>query len=148
MPRVRPGGDHRHGDIGQLPFVDDKFGSAEERADSRPQQDRPQDAVQQQEYLIGLFSQEISLLRLVFIRYSLQDKASQDQHPHPVGSAEAGRIEQREGGEERTSESNQSRKGKLPLTPGRVQQHLLLQFGFANREKQRLPPLYEKQEYQ
>ena len=91
--RGRPGGDHRHRDIGQLSFVDDKLGSAKKRTDSRTQQDRTQDAVQQQEYLIRLFAQEIPLLRLVFIRYGLQNEASQYQHPHPVGSAETGRIE-------------------------------------------------------
>ncbi len=53
--RGRPGGDHRHRDIGQLSFVDDKLGSAKKRTDSRTQQDRAQDAVQQQEYLIRLF---------------------------------------------------------------------------------------------
>ena len=93
VPGGRPGGDHRHRDIGQLSFVDDKLGSAKKRTDSRTQQDRAQDAVQQQEYLIRLFAQEIPLLRLVFIRYGLQNEASQYQHPHPVGSAETGRIE-------------------------------------------------------
>lgn len=54
VPGGRPGGDHRHRDIGQLSFVDDKLGSAKKRTDSRTQQDRTQDAVQQQEYLIRL----------------------------------------------------------------------------------------------
>jgi hypothetical protein len=56
VPRVRPGGDHRHGNIGQLSFIDDKLGSAKKRTDSRTQQDRPQDTVQQQKCLIGLFT--------------------------------------------------------------------------------------------
>ena len=93
VPGVRPRGNHRHCDIGQLPFVDNELGSAKERTDGRPQQDRPQDTVQQQKHLICLFTQQVPFLRLVLVGHGLQDKACQYQHPHPVGSAEAGRIE-------------------------------------------------------
>ena len=51
------------------------------------------------------------LVRAEYILHSLtmnrlQDEAEEDENPHPIGPAEAGRVEQGERGEEGAAEGN------------------------------------------
>ena len=78
----------------------------------------------------------------------LQHEAEQDQHPHPVGSSEAGGVEEGEGGEEGTAKRHQGREGELPFPPCRVHDHFLLRLILPKGEEERLPALNEEQEDQ
>jgi hypothetical protein len=53
---------------------------------------------------------------LELIAYGLQDEGEEDNHPKPIGSAETGRVEEGEGGEEGTSEGDEGCEGEFPLT--------------------------------
>ena len=148
VPWRRPLGNDGHREVGQVLFIDHKLRPGEERGHRRTKQQRAGDPINNKEYLIGTLAQQVSLLRLVFVRDDLQDEAKQDQHPDPIRPAEARGIEQGERGKEGTAEGDERREGELPLTPGRVEEHLLLHFSLPDLEEKRLPALHEEQEDQ
>ena len=106
MPRSCPHRDDGRGGIGQLFLIDIEFGPGEKRADRRAEEQGTEDAVYNQENAVGRLAQEVAALGLVFIRDRLQDEAEEDENPHPIGPAKAGRVEQGERGEEGPAEGN------------------------------------------
>ena len=108
----------------------------------------PHHAVQHQEGAIGILAQQIPRLQLKFVADGLQHEAEEDNHPQPVGPAEAGTVEQGERGEEGASESNERRERKFPLAPRREHQHAPLFFRLAQAEQERIAPLHKKQKHQ
>ena len=96
VPRCRPRRDDRHPDVGQLFLVDVELCPGEERADGGAYQQRTEDAVDHQKDAVGVFPQQVALLRLVFVGNGLEHEAEQDENPDPVGAAEAGGIEEGE----------------------------------------------------
>ena len=77
---------------------------------------------------------------------SLKHKTEQNQHPHPIGSAETGAIKEREGGEEGTAEGNEGREGKFPLAARGVDNELTLLLGLSEAEDEGIGSLDEEQE--
>ena len=69
-------------------------------------------------------------------RRLLDDEAEEDEHPHPVGTTEAGRVEEREGGEEATAEDDQRSEVNSPLTADRVHEELAVELLLANAEEE------------
>ena len=148
VPWRRPLGNDRHREVGQVLFIDHELRPGEERGHRRAKQQRAGNTINNKEHLIGTLAQQVSLLRLVFVRDSLQNEAKQDQHPNPIRPAEARGIEQGERGKEGTAEGDERREGELPFTPGRVEEHLLLHLRLPDLEEKRLPALHEEQENQ
>ena len=145
----RPGGDHRHRDIGQLSFVDDKLGSAK-----KPYR---------QPYPTGSGPRCRSTAGIPDTSFCPGDSPSSTgihtirpaERSKPVSASTPSRLRRNwsnriTGKRRRTHLRNVTRVVNVNshLASGRVQQHLLLQFCFADREKQGLSALYEKQENQ
>ena len=148
VPRRRPLGDDRHREVREMLFIDHKLRPGEERGHRRTEQQRAGDPINNKEYLIGTLTQQISLLRLVFVRDGLQDEAKQDQRPYPIGAPETRGVEKREGGEERAAEGHEGGEGQFPFAARRVEEHFPLPLVAAEGEDQRLPALHEKEEHQ
>ena len=77
-----------------------ELGTKEHRRNGHAQQDGTHDAINQQQRVIEARAIDVAGLGTVLIANRLNDKAEQDEHPQPVGTAEAGAVEQRERGEE------------------------------------------------
>ena len=97
---------------------------------------------------IRILAQQIARLQLEFVADGLQHEAKEDNHPQPIGPAEAGTIKQGEGSEEGASEGNERRERKFPLAPRREHQHAPLFFRLTQTEQERIAPLHKKQKHQ
>ena len=100
------------------------------------------------EYTEGILAQKVTCLVMKFIAHGLEHESNENENPYPVRSAEAGAIEQRKRGKERTAEGDECREGKLPLAPCRVDEQLAFVLGLAGNEYQVVSSLYEEQEHQ
>ena len=105
-------------------------------------------AIEQQKHTVGCGAQHIAVSELEFIRYSLEHKAEQNQHPYPVGAAETRAVKQGKGSEECATKGNQRGEGELPFAAGSQQQHAPLFLGAPQFENQRLTTLHKHQENQ
>ena len=88
-------------------------------------------------------AEEVAELILELITHSLQHEGKQDNHPQPVGSTERGRVEQRIGSEERSSEGNQCGEGELPLASCGIDDEAFSLVGLAYGAHHRVSTLYE-----
>ena len=120
--------------------------ACEEGRYSGTEEDRSEEAVDEEERLVGAATEHITILILILVGDCLDDEAEEDEHPHPVGTTEAGRVEEGEGGEEATAEDDQRSEGEFPLTADRVHEELAVELLLANAEEERLAPLHEEQE--
>ena len=88
--------------------------AVEERRYGGSQQERSHEAVQHQEGLVGTYPKEVAQPFLKLITHGLQHEGEEDGHPQPVGTPEAGTVEEGEGGEEGASEGDEGGKGDFP----------------------------------
>ena len=104
MGGIRPAGDDRRDgiNIDEIVLLDDEV--------------RSDDAVEGEEELERLRTEDVADLVLELIADGLQHECEEDNHPEPVGSAEAGGVEEGERGEEGTSERDERGERKFPLT--------------------------------
>ena len=149
VPGGRPLRDYRRtpsGRVGQVETVHRELRPREERPDGHTQQQRPEEAVDEQEGVVGALPEDIRGLSAVFVGHCLHDETEQNGHPDVDRAAERRGVEQRERGEERPAERHERSKRKLPLPPRRVDYHLTLLFRLAQTEYQRIATLHEQQE--
>ena len=66
----------------------------------------------------------------------MNNEAEENEHPYPVGTSEAGRVEEWEGGEETTTEDDQRSEGKFPLATDRVYEELALKLLLTDAEEE------------
>ena len=95
-------------------FRNGEVASEEECRDCSTEKHRPEDAVEEEEDIIGLASEQIAFSIAILVAHSLNDKAEENEHPHPIGTTEAGGIEQRERSEESTTKHYKSGEGEFP----------------------------------
>ena len=145
---VCPLRDDRLQGIGDVPLLDDEIGSRKEGGNGPAQKQGAENAVEDQADLESAYPEEVAGLVLELITDGLDNECEQYQQPHPVGTAEARTVEQRERSEESTAECNERRERELPLAADGVDQQLLLPLRAADGEEQRLPALYEHEEHQ
>ena len=146
VPAGGPAADGRRELFAHHVFVHHEVGAVEEGADGCAEEQGAEHAVQDEKPAIGVFAQEVAEFALEFIADGLEHEAEEDEHPHPVGTTEAGRVEEGEGGEEATAEDDQRSEGEFPLTADRVHEELAVELLLANAEEERLAPLHEEQE--
>jgi len=132
--------------VGHHVFVHHKVGAVEEGADGRAEEKWAEHAVQDEEPTIGVLAQEVAELALELIAHGLQHKAEENEHPHPVCAAEAGAVEQGEGGEESAAEGDEGGEGEFPFTAGAVDDECTFVFGAAEVENLRVGALHKHQE--
>lgn len=140
-----PGGNDRSGMVEHGSAVDGELPSEEEHSDSDSEEDATDKAIEEEENIIDTTAVEITLLIAIFIADSLHDEAQQNQHPEPIGTAEARRIEERESGESGSAESDESGESEFPLSADRIDNHLS-PIGLRSIEQHRLPTLHKEQE--
>ena len=140
-----PGGNDRSGMVKHGSPVDGELPSEEEHSDSDSEEDATDKTIKQEENIIDATAVEITLLIAIFIADSLHDEAQQNQHPEPIGPAEARRIEERESGESGSAESDESSESEFPLSADRIDNHLS-PIGLRSIEQHRLPTLHKEQE--
>ena len=136
MPSVGPTADDGHHRLRHAALVHIEGRTREKRGYRSAQQDRPHHAVHYQKGTIRILAQQITRLQLKFVANGLQHEAEEDNHPQPIGTAEAGTIEQREGSKEGTAEGNERRERKFPLAPCREHQHTPLFFRLTQTEQE------------
>lgn len=141
--RAPPAADDGHHRIGELALGDIEAGAREERGHGAAQQQRPHDAVDDEEHLIGLLSEQVAGLGLELVRDGLQHEREQDNHPQPVRAAERGAVEQRERGEERAAERDERRERELPLAARGVDHEFTLLGRGADAQQQGVGALHE-----
>lgn len=141
--RATPTADDGHHRVGELALGDVEARAREERGHGAAQQQRPHDAVDDEEHLKGLLPEQVAGLGLEFIRDGLQHEREQDNHPQPVRAAERGAVKQRERGEERTAERDERRKRELPLAARGVDHELTLIGRGAHAQQQGVGALHE-----
>ena len=118
MRRIAPATDDgRHGSgIDKVGFLHYEVGPLKEGGHGSAQQQRAQYAVQHQEPLEGLGTQQIAQLVLELIAHGLEHKREENDHPQPVGSAKRRAIKQGERGKEGSTESDERGECEFPLT--------------------------------
>ena len=146
VPAVAPGADDRGGGVGDRYLIDGEVAAGEEGADGGTDEQGSEDTVDHQEDAEGFAADQVFLLVLELIGNGLEDEGEQDQDPHPVGAAEAGAVEQREGGEEGTAEGDECREGQLPFAAGGIEDHPLLEIAQRTVAQVEIGSLDEHQE--
>ena len=106
-----------------ISFLDDEVRALEEGGYGTAEEQRADDAVEREEELERLRAEEVAYLVLELIADGLQHEGEEDNHPQPVGTAEAGGIEQGEGGEEGSAEGDERGEGELNLLQHDVDLH-------------------------
>ena len=134
--------------VGQVEAVHREVCTREERPDGCAQQQGTCDAVDRQEDIERLFAENVACLAAELVGDGLYDETQQNGHPHIVGAAERGGVEERERGEERAAERHERREGELPFAAQRIDQHVAFLLGPAEAVKQSLSALHEEQEDQ
>ena len=146
MPRGCPGRDDRGGGIRDGRLVHRELRTMEEGAHRRADEHRREHAVSKQEPAVGRGPEQVAALELELVGNGLQHKAEQQQHPHPVGTAEAGGVEERESREEGPAEDDERGERELPLAPRGQQEHAALLLCFAELPQEGLSALHEHEE--
>ena len=134
------------GKFGDVRFVDTKLRTCEKRSNSGTQKECTQQTISKQKSAVRIFSKEITRFILIFVGYSLYNKAKQYQHPNPVGTTETGGVEQRERSKKCTSKSDECGKGVMPFFTNYIRYEFAFVFRFSQRFDQSLSALNEKQE--
>ena len=132
--------------INHIPFLHNDIGALEEGGHGAAQEQGTQDAIEHQEALEGLRTEEITQFILELIAHGLQHEGEEDEHPQPVGATEAGGIEQGEGSEESAAEGDQRGERELPLTTGGIDEQATLVGCLSQLEYHGVGSLHEKQE--
>ena len=96
-------------------LFDDEVSPVEERGDGYAEQQRTDDAVDDKKPLERLCPEKVAHLALELVADGLQDECEEDNHPQPVGPAEAGAVKQGERGEERSAEGYERGERQFPL---------------------------------
>ena len=148
VPAVGPGRNGGRGGIGDGDLVHGEGTSGEKSADGHSEEEGAEGSVQEKENLEGAGSQDVAGRLAVFEGERLNDEEQQDADPQPVGSSEAGGIEQGEGGEGRSAEGDEGGEGDFPFVPGVFDYQVLLILRGSGAQQQSLRPLHEKQEYE
>ena len=100
VARVGPVADDGVAHADEIVFGHHKVGTVEKRADGSTDEQWTNQTVDDEEPLEGLGAKQVALLVLEFIAHSLHHKGEEDDHPQPIGTAEAGAVEQWKRGEE------------------------------------------------
>ena len=74
--------------VGHHVFVHHEVGAVEEGADGCAEEQGAEHAVQDEKPAIGVLAQEVAEFALELIADGLEHEAEEDEHPHPVGTAE------------------------------------------------------------
>ncbi len=129
-------------------LLDDEVAAVEEGGHGSAEQQGPHDAVEHEANLEGLGPEEVAEFVLELVAHGLHDEREEDEHPYPVGAAEAGAVEEGERGEERGPESGERGEGEFPLAPGGVDDEPPLLGRPAELEYHGVGALYEHQEHE
>ena len=148
VPAIAPGTDHRGRRVGNGHLVHRKVGARKEGAHGCAHQEGGQDTVDHQGHPEALHAQQVFLLVLEFIGHGLEHEGDQKQHPNPVGAAETGAVEQREGSEESAAEGDQRSEGEFPFTAGGIENHALLHIAQAPVAQVQVGALHKHQGHQ
>ena len=148
VPRVGPAADDGHREVAHVALVNHKVRPGEEGGHGRAQQQRAENAVEHQEALPYRLPFRAVHAGLKLVGHGLKHEREQNEHPGPIGTAEAGAVEQREGSEEGSAKGHQRGERELPLAPGGVDEQRTLFGSLAQLEEQRVSALHEKQEHQ
>lgn len=101
--------------IGERCLLHDEVGAIEERGDGASKEQWTDDAIKNKEPAVSAGAEQIALTMLKLIADGLQHEGEENNHPEPVGAAEAGAIEERKGGEEGAAEGDEGGEGYLPF---------------------------------
>ena len=128
----------RHNEV--APFEEGGHGTSDK--------ERAEHAVQHEEELESLGTEEVAQFVLELVAHGLQYKGEQNEHPHPICAAEAGAVEQRERSEEGSAEGNQRGERDFPLAARGIEHHPTA-FGSApERTHQGVGSLNKHQEHE
>ena len=145
---IGPPTDDGRGELREVRLRHDEVAAVEERGHGTAQQRWSHNTVEHEEAAEGAGAQQVALLQLELIAHGLQHKREQDDHPQPVGTAEAGAVEQRERGEESAAEGDERGERDLPLAARRLEHQALLILRLSQAEHQRVGALHEEQEHE
>ena len=146
VPAGGPAADGRRKLFAHHVFVHHEVGAVEEGADGCAEEQGAEHAVQDEKPAIGVLAQEVAEFALELIADGLEHEAEEDEHPHPVGTAEAGAVEEGEGGKEGTAEGDEGGEGEFPLAAGAVDDECAFAFGAAEGENLCVGALHEHEE--
>ena len=127
----------RHNEV--APFEEGGHGTSDK--------ERAKHAVQHEEELDSLRTEEVTQFVLELIAHGLQHKGEQDEHPHPICAAETGAVEQRERSEEGSAEGNQRGERDFPLAARGVEHHPAAFGSASERTYQGVGSLNKHQEH-
>ena len=122
--------------------------AVEERRHGTAEEQRPHDAIDDEAYLEDLGAEEIAELVLKLVAYGLHHEGEEDEHPDPVGAAEARTVEQREGGKEGGTEGGEGGEGELPFVAGGVDDEPALLRCPAETEDETVAALHKEEEHE
>lgn len=112
---IGPTADDGSTKIGERCLLHDEVGAIEERGDGTSKEQWTDDAVENKEQAVSAGAEQIALTMLELIADGLQHEGEENNHPEPVGAAEAGTIEKRERSKEGSTEGDEGGEGYLPL---------------------------------
>lgn len=147
VARVGPVTDDRLDACRDVRFLDVEVAAVEEGRHGSAEEQRTYDAVDDEADLEDLGPEEVAELVLELIAYGLHYKREEDEHPNPVGAAEARTVKQWEGGEEGSAESGESGEGELPFVAGGVDDESALFRCSAEAEDEAVAALHKEEEH-
>lgn len=104
-------------------------------------------SVEHQEEVVDAAAIDIAFLAAEFIADGMEHEAEKDEHPQPVGTAEAGAVEQGEGGEEGSAEDHEGGECEFPFAAEGVDDDLTAGFTQFAR-KHRLSAMDKEKEHE
>ena len=145
---VGPTADDGSAKIGERCLLHYEVGPIEERGYGASKKQGTHDAVKNKEPSVSAGAEQIALTMLKLIADGLQHEGEEDDHPEPVGAAEAGAIEERERSEEGSTEGDEGGEGYLPLATGGLYNLTLTFLCPAKTEDEGIGTLNEEQEHE
>ena len=130
----------------EVAFVHNKVGAVEERCHGAAEKQRADNAVSHKHPLERACAENVAKLVLKLVAHSLEHEGEQDDHPQPVGTAEAGAVEQRERGEECSAKGYERGERYLPLAPRAVHDNAALFITMSKAEHHRVGSLNKHKE--
>ena len=112
---IGPTADDGSTKIGERCLLHYEVGPIEERGYGASKKQGTYDAIKNKEQAVSAGAEQIALTMLELIADGLQHEGEENNHPEPVGAAEAGAIEERKGGEEGAAEGDEGGEGYLPF---------------------------------
>ena len=143
---IGPTADDGSAKIGERCLLHYEVGAIEERCYGASKEQGTHDAVKNKEPAVGAGAEQIALTMLKLIADGLQHEGEEDDHPEPVGAAEAGTIEKRERSKEGSTEGDEGGEGYLPLATGGLYNLTLTFLRPAKTEDEGIGALNEEHE--